>query len=89
MNSTNGLVTPGMASDSYLKTAPSAEVVCDSRCRCGLAASNTDKKTLKIPQSYVGWDSTVDSVTGEVEIAGAAAIECCCIEIVQLMLVLK
>lgn len=89
MNSTNGQVIQVMAWDSYPVSAPNAVVACGSRCRCGLAASNTDRKTLKIPQSCVGWDSTVDSVTGGAATEGAAVIGCCCIVIRQLMLALE
>lgn len=88
-NLTNGLAIRVMALDSYPVSAPGAVVAYGSRCRCGLEASNTDRRTLKIPQSCVGSDSTADSVTDEVATAGVAETGCYCIVIKQLTLVLK
>lgn len=79
-----------MVWDNCREFAPDVAAACDSHCRCGSVASNTDKRTSMSPQSFVGWRSVVDSEIDVEAIADGLAIEYCCIATwMQLMQDLK
>lgn len=75
-----------MVWDNCREFAPDVVAAYDSHCHCGSAASNTDRRTSRSPQSFVDWRSVVDSEIDGEAIADGLAIEYCCIAtLMQLM----